>query len=264
MPHYDLDYSARIDALPKHAGYTALPVRTKHNYITFHYSGVVYADRSEAAELKRILDEAAYQLGRDYGGGAYPDGLLYDYVVLSSGKVVKTRSTPKQLWHCGNALGNAESISVHVMLGKNQPLTAAQRASLFRLFDELRAEHNIPIERVVAHCEWPRSSGAPQPSKSFKILAGQSECPGALLHAELVDYRARVLPVDPFAAWGSIFPLSEEQKAWSIPQFWLKNQWLGQATSYEIYLDSYVSAQSFENGVCLYHAKSGKVDAIKR
>jgi hypothetical protein len=190
---YDLDYSDDIARLAKHPGYTTLPPRTTTRYLTLHYSGVVYADRSHAAELNRILNEARYQLHHDYSGngsGSYPDGLLYDCVILSDGTCVRTRARPQQLWHCGNATGNAQSYSLHLMLGPGQDATPAQWQRVLRVIDEVRAAHAFPARHIVGHCEWPRRAGAPQPSAIYRVLPDQSECPGRVLHARLAQARA--------------------------------------------------------------------------
>lgn len=192
----DIDLSDEIDALPHQPGYRVLAERAPERYITLHYSGVPagrYADRSEAAELRRILAEAREHLNRDWDAGAgkvYADGYMYDLVVLSNGKVVRTRRRRQQLWHAGNGIANEQSWSVHVLCDNGQDLTPKQRASLFRLFDVLRAMTNIARADVVGHNEWPRTQGRPQPSASFRTLFGQSMCPGRLIHKHLAAYRA--------------------------------------------------------------------------
>lgn len=200
-----VDMSARIAALPhKRRDASVLPYRSGEQYITLHYSGVVYKDRSHASEMQRILDEAAYQMQHNYGSAAnpaYPDGLLYDFVVLSDGTIVRTRNWRVQLWHCGNYIGNAQSWAVHVMLGPGQDVTNAQQQAVFSLLDDLRAQSNIPRDHVVSHCEWPRVNGVPVISDAYRLQPGQSACPGAVLHKQLtVAYRAlrdtpRVWPV---------------------------------------------------------------------
>lgn len=188
-----LDLTKQIAAIPLHSGHTVLPPRGREAYITFHYSGVVNANRARAAEVKRLLDEAFYQIHHDYssnGSGAYPDGYLYDFAVLSDGAICRTRPDRRQLWHAGNQTANQASWSVHAMLGPGQNLTEPQRGSLFALFDALRAESSIPRQNVIAHCEWPRKSGQPQRSAYYRLLPGQSACPGATLFPHVVAYRS--------------------------------------------------------------------------
>ena len=202
MPlEYDLDYSDEIAALPKHAGYTVLPVRTGETHVTLHYSGVVYSKTDRAGQLQRILNEASYQLSHNYGTAsapAYPDGLLYDIVILDDGYRVLTRAKPVQLWHCGNATGNKRSWAVHLMLGPSQDATAAQWAATVDVIEQLCALSSVPRSNVVGHNEWPRHDGTPVPSAVYTVLPEQSECPGKVLHKRLADWRAQ--PTDPLKA----------------------------------------------------------------
>lgn len=196
-----LDMAAEIAALPRRTDAEALPHRTRHEWITFHYSAVVYQDRRPAAERARVLDEARHHLAKNWAKAArpgepppppvYADCYMYDWVVLSDGVCVRTRDVrdPRQLYHCGNSLGNTASLSVHVMLGGQQDLTQPQRQALFALFDQLRAEHHIPRERVVAHCEWPKAARAAVPMPTYRQQIGQSACPGPVLFRHVAAYR---------------------------------------------------------------------------
>lgn len=193
----DLDVSAAIAALPRMPGRTRIPPRPSQSWITLHYSGVAYRDRSPAVERQRIIDEAAYQLRKNWQTDPklppiYADCFMYDLVVLSDGAIARCRSAddPRQLWHCGNRLGNAVSWSIHVMLGGQQDLTQPQRIALFRVFDALRADDAIPRARVVGHCEWPRSSAAPAlAGTTYRRQARQGPCPGPVIWRHLADYR---------------------------------------------------------------------------
>lgn len=198
---YDLDYSDEIAALPKHQGYSVLPAASGEQYVTLHYSGVVYPKTDRAGQLQRVLDEAYYQLHHNYGPAsspAYPDGMLYDVVVLDDGWRVLTRSKRVQLWHVGNAIGNKLSRAVHVMTGPNQDVTDAQWVGVVNVIEQLCAFHSIPRSNVVGHNEWPRHDGKPIPSSTYKLLPEQSECPGKLLHQRLAAWRAA--PADPLRA----------------------------------------------------------------
>jgi hypothetical protein len=207
-----VDMSDEIARLPKTPGYSVLPPRTNEQYITFHYSGVAYSDRSPPVERQRVLDEAAYQLRTNYGSAeqpAYPDGLLYDFVVLSDGTIVRARAQRQQLWHCGNPIGNSMSWSVHVMLGPGQDMTTAQRQSVFTLFDALRTDGAIPRSRVVCHCDWPwRLQAGPYPASSYRRQSNQSECPREILYQHVVEYRAMndSVPTLPGARPGMTYP----------------------------------------------------------
>jgi hypothetical protein len=189
-----LDLTDKIDRIPRRPGHQTLAAREGEEWITYHYSAVFYADRSRDAELRRILSEATYQIGKNWAKRGKPpiygDGLMYDFVVLSDGLIVRTRRRRQRLWHCNNTIGNNGSWSVHAMLGPNQNLTDPQRVSTFALFDALRADSTIPRQNVVSHCEWPLTKGLPVRSERYRLLAGQSACPGPLLHAQVVAYRS--------------------------------------------------------------------------
>lgn len=190
---YDIDYSDEIANLPKHQGYSVLPARTGEKYVTLHYSGVDYPPTNQAGELQRILDEASYQLHHNYGSSsdpAYPDGLLYDAVVLSDGTRVKTRAARQQLWHCGNSEGNRYSWAIHVMTGPKTDVTQPQWAGVVNVIEQLCQAYSIPRTSVIGHNEWPRSSGYPKPNPDYVLLPSQSECPGKLLHQRLAGWRA--------------------------------------------------------------------------
>lgn len=192
----DIDYSDEIAALPKHEGCTVLPLRSGEQFVTLHYSGVNYPQTDRAGELNRILAEARYQMGHNYGSAkdpAFPDGLLYDVVILSDGTRVKTRAARQQLWHAGNVLANAKSWAVHLMLGPAQDATDLQWAATVNIFEQLSQLYGIPHSRFVGHNEWPRSGGFPQPSDTYRVLPAQSQCPGPKLHRRLAAWRAAPL-----------------------------------------------------------------------
>lgn len=190
-----LDLSAQIAALPRRRGAQRLPLRDDpEDAITLHYSGVVYADRSRAAETARVISEAKHHLTKNWAKAGQPpiyaDRMMYEFVVLSDGQIVRTNRERVQLWHAGNEIANARSWSIHWMLGTEQALTAPQRASTVALLDALRADGDIARANLFGHNEWPRTSGAPVRMASYRLLPSQSECPGRLLHQFVVDYRA--------------------------------------------------------------------------
>lgn len=189
-----LDLTAQIDQIPRMRGHQVLAARGHEAWSTFHYSAVVYFDRSRAAELRRILDEARYQIGKNWAKPGQPpiygDGLMYDFVILTDGTIVRTRKRRQRLWHVNNLTGNDGSWSNHWMLGPGQDLSPEQRRSSFALADAQRADSGIPRDHVVAHCEWPLTRGAARPSAVYKRQFGQSACPGPLLHQHVAAYRA--------------------------------------------------------------------------
>lgn len=189
-----LDLTPQIAQIPLVPAHQVLDPRDAEAWITFHYSAVVYLDRSRAAELARVLDEARYQIQKNWAKPGQPpvygDGLMYDFVILTDGTIVRTRRRRQQLWHVNNLTGNSGSWSNHWMLGPGQDLSPAQRRSSFALADAQRLDSGIPRHHVVAHCEWPLTRGAARPAPMYRRQFGQSACPGALLHQHVAAYRA--------------------------------------------------------------------------
>lgn len=194
----DQTLKARIDAIPRHANATLLPERNQERYITLHYSAVNYNLRSKADELNTLVAEAKFHINKVWGylsNGTplYGDSLMYDFVVLRDGTILTTRFVCKQLYHCGNSLGNALSWSLHVMTGDKQTLTQTQRNALFTLTSKLRKLSSIPVVNVIGHRHWPRSSGNP-PLFSLqdpdKTQPGQGPCPGDFVTQDLAIYSA--------------------------------------------------------------------------
>lgn len=189
--------AAPIAALPRRADAQRQALRTlPEQYITLHYSGVAYTDRSAAAERRAILAEAREHLRRNWERDArkppiYADRYMYDVAVLTDGTILWLNHERVQLWHCRNALGNSRSWSVHVLLGPDQVLSIAQADALSALLEALCLEGRIPRANVVGHNEWPPASSAPpEPSATYRVLRGQSECPGRVLHTWLARWRS--------------------------------------------------------------------------
>lgn len=190
---YTHDLSATIAHLPRKPGAVALPIRPTVRSATLHFSAVRYRDRSEAAELACLLAEARFHLGKNWSNrkGLYTYGstYMYDAVALSSGGLVRCQTTPKQLWHCKNAIGNRSSFSLHVLLGQNQDLTPTQRETVISVFDALRTDNRFDRSQIFGHCEWPTDNTPARPSNTYTLLPGQSACPGPVLHRHVAAYR---------------------------------------------------------------------------
>lgn len=187
-----IDLRAELASLPRHPAAQRQDDPLTPRSITFHFSDVITTNRSFAAERRRLVGEAQYQLRRSWAGPEQPpiygSRYQYHYVVFSEGQIAWCNDLV-DLWHCGNMTGNARSISTHVMLGRGQQLTDPQRASLYALWDWLRGEHAIPRGLTVGHCEWPRGDGAPVTSPTFRPQPRQSSCPERVLFRDLAAYR---------------------------------------------------------------------------
>jgi hypothetical protein len=190
-----IDLRSQLAALPRHPQAQPQDAPLTPRSITFHYSAVVYSDRSPVAEQARVFAEVRYQLQKNWGTDRqgrpiYGSRYQYHFLVYSDGRAAILNDLV-QLWHCGNAIGNRESIAVHVMLGGHQDVTPAQQGGLFTLFDELRQAYAIPRDAVYGHCEWPRGTGPAVPRSEYHMEIGQSACPGRTLFDSVVAaYRA--------------------------------------------------------------------------
>lgn len=191
-----LDLRADLAALSRHPQAQAQDTPLRPASLTFHFSDVVAANRTFAAERRRLTSEAEHHLRKNWESRPgrppiYGSRYQYHYVVFSDGQIALTNDLVV-LWHCGNDIGNTTSISTHVMLGRGQRLTAQQRVALYALWDQLRAEHGSARAAVVGHCEWPRGTGPARVLPSFRPMPMQSTCPERTLFQDLAAYRAMV------------------------------------------------------------------------
>lgn len=146
------------------------PARRATRYATVHYNGpAVKAFGYPRGELDQLWFDARYHMRADVLGA---DGLQYHAAITSDGNIYQCRDWSLSLWHCGNTIGNAESVSIHLPLGGNQIATERQRASLRRLLEALRADYGFDRANVRNHSEWKNT-----------------QCPGNYLRQWVSDYR---------------------------------------------------------------------------
>jgi hypothetical protein len=152
-------------------------------YLTLHYNGPVVANRTPKGELAQLTADANYHMRK--GGVGAPngaDGLQYHYAVISDGTIYQCRNDSAVLWHSGNAVGNAWSLSIHVPVGGKQDATEAQWASVLALFEFLRTRYAIPIERVIGHSEW-KSTDCPGPKLMPRLIRWRQSAPATRVQA---------------------------------------------------------------------------------
>jgi hypothetical protein len=124
--------------------------------------------------LEQLRIDCAWQMRPGWGGSTDgADGIQYHYVVSADGIVYQCRDAHASLWHCGHAIGNTRSLSIHLPLGGDQDATSAQWNATTDLFQMLCHEYHIVKTNVVGHCEW-----------------GGSACPGPHLMTRLRAWRA--------------------------------------------------------------------------
>lgn len=174
--------------LPLAPSESRTPRRGSPSSITVHYNG---PPLPFVPDPKRELDFIKTVDVKNHQERLGADSLQYHFAVLSNGLVYRTREENLIAWHAGNVAANAASLAVHLPLGDKQNIFPEQKEALYRLISFLAAKYKFPQNAVYGHCEWPRTVGLPQPSRTYKVCAGQSRCPGPLIHKAIVEYRER-------------------------------------------------------------------------
>lgn len=149
--------------------------------LTWHYNGPAVAPDHQAGAglIAQLKGDAEWQMRKGWGGtvnGA--PHLMYHLVIGRDGAMYQTADLYEQLWHCAHQDGNSRGLALHFPLGEGQAPSTAQMAAGFRASDLLRAQFNIPLNRVLGHLEWKHATA----------------CPGSILMRYLESYRTGVRP----------------------------------------------------------------------
>jgi hypothetical protein len=150
--------------------------RTRTTAQTLHWNGPavpVHRQRG-AGVMEQLRIDVEWQTRPGWAGtqrGA--DGLQYHTAVDADGVIYRCRDEDAKLWHCGHATGNAESLSLHLLLGRGQAPTEEQWRATLWLLDDWRVRYRFPISRSFGHMEWV-----------------SSECPGPDVMRLLRAYRS--------------------------------------------------------------------------
>jgi hypothetical protein len=150
--------------------------RSKTTAITLHWNGpaIPASRQSGAGALEQLRIDTEWQTRPGWGGSPRGgDGLQYHAAIDSAGVIWHTRDPQAKLWHCGHQVGNAESLSLHLLLGQDQEPTDAQWRATVGLLEQWRERYRIPLARVFGHQEW-----------------ALSECPGPGVMQRIRAYRA--------------------------------------------------------------------------
>lgn len=152
----------------------SIGIRPRTRYFTIHYNGPAVAGfGNEAREIAQLQFDATYHmrpgaLGAVNGG----DGIQYHGATLSTGKNLQLRDWNAMLWHCGNYVGNSESIAWHIPIGGFQNATLVQLNNLFNIvIPAFMREYNIEYVNIKGHKEWK-----------------PTDCPGTL-YREILNWR---------------------------------------------------------------------------
>jgi hypothetical protein len=181
--------------------------RTGFDWLTLHYNGPsVAAAGNPDGEIKQLQIDAQFHIDKVWGhDGATPlhgQRIMYDLAVLSDGSAYVLGDPDDLLWHCGNAIGNAQSYALHLPIGGVQDVTEPQWQTTIRIYEQLAEHHGWPgTSRLVGHCEWPRKSND-QPVLStdiYRVQPEQSMCPGVNIATRMIAYRTGLATHTPAA-----------------------------------------------------------------
>lgn len=228
---------------------------------------------------QRIYDKAArFGVGHGYAARPYPptSGVVHttnnrnantlfsseaDYLYKSAdvsahfligkdGRIVQFLD-PRQwaAWHAGEALTawqNAHSIGVELHVSVGERPTPAQKAACAWLWLRLMDEFGFASDKIETH-------------RRIATPAGRKSDPEGWPDSDFYQWRATLTTTapDPWAGWGSAYPLDPAQRGYKIPQTWLRNTWLGEARSFELYMpNGQRSIQWFRSGWVVYEKAS--------
>lgn len=154
----------------------SIGTRKRTRYLTLHYNGPrVVAAGNPIGEIAQLKFDAQWHmrpgaLGAPSGG----DGIQYHGATLSDGMNLQLRDWLALLWHCGNYVGNNESIAWHVPIGGTQKPTPAQLHQIFDIvIPAFQVAFDIQYVNVKGHKEWKAT-----------------DCPGIPLFNALKQWRA--------------------------------------------------------------------------
>lgn len=172
------------------------------------------------------------------------------YLIGKDGRIVQFLD-PRiyAAWHAGSAIGpwlNEYSIGVELHVSVGERPTQAQRDALAWLCGRLMAEYGFASDRIETH-------------RYVATPVGRKSDPEGWPNAEFYQWRATLTSIapDPWAGWGTKYPLDPAQRGYGIPQCWLRNTWLGEARSFELYEpDGQRSIQWFQSGWIIWQKAS--------
>jgi hypothetical protein len=126
-----------------------------------------------AGVMEQLKADVKWQTEPGWAGVATgADGLQYHTAVDADGVIYRCRDELDRLWHCAHAEGNAESLSLHLLIGRGQAPTEAQWKAALWVMHDWRERYRFPLARSFGHMEWV-----------------SSECPGPDTMRLLREYR---------------------------------------------------------------------------
>ena len=178
------------------------------------------------------------------------------YLISKTGEVWQFVREGDTAWHAGPSkwrgleyAGSLNACSIGIELenlnnGKD-PYPKAQIDAAIVLTRDIVQRRNIRLEYLVRHLD---------------ISPGRKNDPVAFPWSAFV---ADVYLSDPWAEWGTAYPLPIEQRGWLVPQTWLGNRAkLGKAVARETYITPDISHCLFERGMIVYHKPSNQCHIV--
>lgn len=167
------------------------------------------------------------------------DAVSAHYLVGKAGQIVQFLPDELEAWHAGEAragFGNAESIGIENHVSVGETFTPAQNQALTALVESLMLRWAIPAQRIETH-------------RKIALPKGRKSDPEGWADAAFYAWRD-ALGLDPWAAWGTAYPLRPDQRQWATAQAWLpRRAQLGAATSAHTYPDGKLLYVTFAHGV---------------
>lgn len=172
------------------------------------------------------------------------------YLIGKDGRIVRFLDPrPYAAWHAGAALSawvNQRSIGIELHVSVGEVPTAAQKDATRWLCGVLMSEFGFASDRVETH-------------RYVATPPGRKSDPEGWPSADFYQWRATLVSTapDPWAGWGTRYPLDPAARGYKVPQTWLRNTWLGEARSFELYEpDGQRSIQWFRAGWVVYEKAS--------
>lgn len=167
----------------------SIGTRALTTHLTVHYNGpAVPSYGNIRGELDQLRNDARWHMRPGaFGVPSGADGIQYHGGTLSDGSQWRFRDFQDHLWHCGNAYGNKASLAWHLAIGGKQYPTSKQLRGLYQVFRAARIAYGIKQVSIVGHREWKAT-----------------ECPGANIFPQILDYRNKAIYGVPMVAFKTI------------------------------------------------------------
>lgn len=106
-------------------------VPTLKRSLTFHWEGSsVIEPMSIDGHVIWLQGVARYHIAKDWGGGAFGDGIMYHEAIGQNGDSYLMRDYEEVVWHAGNGEGNRTSRAILVVCSQRTAPNALQLSAI--------------------------------------------------------------------------------------------------------------------------------------